>query len=133
MRYPPPKAFDKRASMERTSGDNVLPVLSAPDNGTEAGDGTTNFGATTTKNNGGLYWAVTTDGGTATAEQVVLGAGGNIVAGKAGRQAVTGAGAVTVAAVTGLSALTAYELFFCHVDVHGNRSATSTVGFTTTA
>ena len=120
--------FDKVRS---TGGDNVAPVLSSPDNGTETVDGTTNFGATTTKGGGGFYWAVTTDAGTATVEQIVLGTGGNIIADKAGRVNVTAPGVVTVAAVTGLSSATAYELFFVHVDSGGNRSASSTVGFTT--
>lgn len=124
--------FNLLAGATVTGGDSVLPVLSSAQNGTETSDGTTNFGATTTKSNGGFYWAVTADAGTATADEVVNGYGAAIIEGKAGRVAVTAAGAVTAAAVTGLSASTAYELFFVHVDANGNRSAAATVGFTTT-
>lgn len=127
-RRPEYPAFDKVRS---TGGDTVAPILSSPDNGTETADGTTNFGATTNKGGGGLYWAVTTDNGSATVAQIVLGSGGNIIAGKAGRVSIGDPGAILVAAVTGLTTATNYELFFVHVDERGNRSDSVTVGFLT--
>lgn len=113
--------------------DVTAPTLSAPQDGTPTADGSELFGVTTDEGNGTLYWAILTDGGTATDAQLKAGAGGNIVAGKAGNQEVVGTGAQTVTSVTGLSAATAYEIIFLHRDFAGNDSAQATVALTTAA
>ena len=113
------------------SGDSTSPTLSSPQNGTETTDGATNFGVTTNEDNGTLYWAILTDGGSCTDAQLKAGSGGNIVAGKAGTQAISSTGAKTIASVTGLSDNVDYEIVFLHRDAVGNDSSQATVGLTT--
>ena len=112
----------------------VAPTLSSPSMGsvTSAGGAPT---VTTNKASGTLYYAVLTNGGSATDAQIIAGSGGNIVAGKAGNQAVTATGVNTFAAVTGLLGSTDYEVVFLQVDAESpaNTSAQATAGFTTSA
>lgn len=114
-------------------GDFTAPTLSSPQDGTPTADGTTGPGVSTNEANGTLYWAVLTNGGSCTDAQLKAGSGGNIVAGKAGNQAVSGTGAQVTADITGLSASTDYELVWLHRDAAGNDSAQATVGLTTAA
>ena len=112
------------------SVDSTAPVLSSPSMASLTYQGGVPT-VTTNEANGTLYYAVLTDGGSATNAQIKAGTGGNIVSGKAGNQAVTTTGVQTFSAVTGLSDLTSYEVVFLQTDTAGNDSTQSTAGFTT--
>ncbi len=89
---------------------------------------------TTDTGDGTLYYAVMTSGGSATDAQIIAGSGGNIVAGKAGSQAVTLTGVQTFPAVTGLTASTNYTLVMMQVaSPAGRHSAQTIVNFATIA
>lgn len=110
--------------------DSTDPVLSSPSMASVTA--TTGVPTVTTnEGNGTLYYAVLTSGGSATDAQIKAGTGGNIVAGKAGNQAVTTTGVQTFSAVTGLTAGTDYEVVFLQTDLAGNDSAQSQASFTT--
>lgn len=111
-------------------GDMTRPVLSSPSMASLTIEGGVPT-VTTNEGNGTLYYAVLTDGGSVTNAQIKAGAGGNIVAGKAGSVAVTSIGVKTFAAVTGLTSATAYEIVFLQTDLALNDSTQSTAGFTT--
>ena len=106
-----------------------LPVLSAPDAGTPAVDGTSNATVASTAGSGRLYWAVVTDGGAATNAQIIAGSGGNIVV--AGNQAITASGTQTVASISGLATATTYQILFLAVDGKGSQSNQSSVTLVT--
>lgn len=108
----------------------VAPVLSSPlmdDLTTEGGVPT----VTTNQDNGTLYYAILTNGGSATDAQIKAGAGGDIVAGKADSQAVSATGVQTFAEVTGLLQDTAYEVVFLQTNDDTLDSAQAEAGFTT--
>ena len=115
-----------------TSGGGLdIPILSAPDDGTPTGDGATGAGVTTTVGSGRLYWAVVTNAGSCTDTQLIAGAGGDIVAGKAANQAVNASGAQTIANITGLAAATTYQIKYLHVGGNNAVSAQASVSLTT--
>jgi hypothetical protein len=109
------------------------PVLSSPTAGTATSGGSTGAGVTTDTGNGTLYWAVVTNGGSCTDAQLKAGAGGNIVAGVAGSQAVSGTGAQTIANITGLSASTTYQIKFLQTSGAAVDSSQASVSLTTAA
>ena len=111
---------------------SVLPRLTTADAGTETADGTLGATVVTNEASGSLYFAVVTNGGVATNTQVVAGAGGDIVAGKAGNAAVTVIGTQTTVAITGLSASTTYQIKFVQRDVYGNDSEQASAELITT-
>jgi hypothetical protein len=113
--------------------DTTPPTLSNPSDGTPTADGATGPSVDTNEGNGTLYWAVLTNGGSCTDAQLKAGSGGNIVAGRAGSQAVSGTGTQVTADITGLSSATDYEIVWLHRDAAGNDSAQATVGLTTAA
>lgn len=113
--------------------DVTAPTLSLPTAGTATSGGSTGAGVTTNEGNGTLYWAVVTNGGSCTDAQLKAGSGGNIVAGVAGNQAVSGTGAQTIATITGLSASTTYQIKFLQRDAAGNDSSQASVDLTTSA
>lgn len=125
--------FTNAGRLSITTGgeaDVTAPTLSSPSMAslTDVGGVPT---VTTDEDNGTIYFAVLTDGGSATDVQIKAGAGGNIVAGKAGSKAVSATGVQTFDEVTGLTSNTAYEVVFLHTDDAENDSDQSTVGFTT--
>jgi len=98
--------------------DNVYPaVLSDASIGTEGATSFVGASVSTTGVSGRLYWAIITVGGVATNAQIIAGSGGSIVSGKAGNQAVTGAGTQTLGTITVASG--SYELIFLHVLSNG--------------
>lgn len=109
-----------------------IPILSAASDGTPTGDGATGAGVTTTVGSGRLYWAVVTNGGSCTDAQLIAGAGGNIVAGKAANQAVNQSGAQTIVDITGLTGATTYQIKYLHVGGNNAASAQASVDLTTT-
>lgn len=113
------------------SGDSTAPVLSSPSAGTPTSTGTTNATVSTDEGNGTLYWAVVTNTGSATDAQLKAGSGGNIVAGVAGSQAVSGTGTQTVSSITGLAVGTLYQIKFLHTDAAANDSNQASVNLTT--
>jgi len=113
--------------------DITAPSLSNASDGTPTADGADDPSVDTNEGNGTLYWAVLTDGGSCTDAQLKAGSGGNIVAGKAGNQVVSGTGTQTTPDITGLSASTNYEIVFLHRDASGNDSSQASVGLTTAA
>ena len=125
--------FAVAAVKNAAGGGGVLPSLFAPQAGSATADGATNFGVSTNLGKGTLYWAIVTNAGVATNAQVIAGSGGDIVAGKAGSQALTTAGAKLIASVTGLSAATLYQIKFVQQDAPGNISTQVSVDLTTTA
>lgn len=112
--------------------DAIAPTLSNPQDGTPTSDGATGASVDSNEGNGTLYWAVLTDGGSCTNAQLKAGSGGNIVAGKAGNQAVSASGTQTIPNITGLTAGTNYELVWLQRDAAGNDSSQATTGLTTT-
>jgi len=113
--------------------DITAPSLSNASDGTPTADGADDPSVDTNEGNGTLYWAVLTDGGSCTDAQLKAGSGGNIVAGKAGNQVVSGTGTQTTPDITGLSSSTNYEIVFLHRDASGNDSSQASVGLTTAA
>lgn len=109
----------------------VAPVLSNPTDGTPTSDGCTNATVDTDTGNGTLYWAVVTNGGSATDAQIKAGSGGNIVPGIAGSQVISGTGTQTVASITGLSLLTAYQIKFLQTSAAALDSNQESVNLTT--
>ena len=119
--------------LKGTSGGGLdIPILTAASDGTPTADGATGAGVTTTVGSGRLYWAVVTNAGSCTDTQLIAGAGGDIVAGKAANQAVNGSGAQTIANITGLAAATTYQIKYLHVGGNNAVSAQASVDLTTT-
>lgn len=119
--------------LRKPLADAIAPTLSNASDGTPTADGADDPSVDTNEGNGTLYWAVLTNGGSCTDAQLKAGSGGNIVAGKAGNQAVSGTGTQITSDITGLSPSTDYEIVFLHRDAAGNDSSQATVGLTTTA
>lgn len=113
----------------------AVPVLSNAADGTPTSDGATGSSVDTTVGNGTLYWAVLTNGGTATDQQVKEGSGGDVVgvAGSFGAQSVSGTGTQTIGDITGLASATDYEIVFLQTNSIGSDSAQATVALQTTA
>lgn len=109
----------------------AVPALSGATDGTPTSDGATDVTVSTTVGNGTLYWAVVTDGGAATNQQIKAGGGGDIVV--AGSQAVSGTGTQTVALIDGLEPSTDYQILFLQTNSIGSDSAQASVDLTTTA
>lgn len=107
------------------------PVLTSPNAGTPTADGTNGANVTTDQGTGRLYWAVVTNGGSATDAQLKAGSGGNIVAGKAGSQLVGLAGVLTIPGITGLTTATTYQIKFLQSNVDSKDSAQASVNLTT--
>ncbi len=136
MAYPREGPRERESRMPRTaraSGGAEIPVvLAAPNAGTPTADGSTGaFVVAQTITPGTLYWAVVTNGGSATDAQIIAGTGGNIVAGAVGNQAVTAAGKQTIATITGLASATTYQIKFLLVSIGGKNSAQVSVSLTT--
>ncbi len=110
---------------------STKPVLSSADDGTPTSDGTAGASVSTTVGNGTLYWAVVTDGGSATNQQIKQGSGGDIVV--AGSQSVSGTGTQTVGEITGLVSETDYQILFLQTNSAGTDSAQASVDLTTDA
>lgn len=108
-------------------------TLTSPSDGTPTSDGATGAGVTTNTGNGTLYWAVVTDGGSATDAEIKAGTGGDIVPGVADNQAVSADGAQTIEDITGLDSSTTYAILYLQTDRSGNDSAQSSVALTTTS
>ena len=108
-------------------GDVTAPTLSSADEGTPTADGCTGASVSTNEGNGTLYWAVVSNGGSATDAQIKAGSGGNIVSGKAGSQSVSSTGTQVISSITGLSAATGYQLLFLHSDASSNDSSQASV------
>lgn len=113
--------------------DTTPPTLSNPADGTPTSDGATGASVDTNEANGTLYWAVVTNGGSCTDAQLKAGSGGNIVAGVAGNQAVSGTGTQVIATITGLTASTLYQIKYLQRDAAGNDSPQASVSLTTAA
>lgn len=111
----------------------VTPVLSSPSAGTPTNTGSTGASVSTDTGNGTLYWAVVTNGGSATNAQIKAGSGGNIVAGVAGSQSVSGTGTQTLGTISGLSAATTYQIIFLQTSAASVDSAQSSVSLTTSS
>lgn len=111
----------------------VAPTLSSPNAGTPTGSGSTGASVSTDTGNGTLYWAVVTNGGSATNAQIKAGTGGNIVAGVAGNQAVSGTGTQTLGTISGLASSTTYQLLFLQTSGASVDSLQVSVGLTTAA
>lgn len=109
---------------------SVPPVLSAATLGTLTDVGGVPT-VTTDTGNGTLYYAVVTNGGSATNAQIKAGTGGNIVAGKASSQAVVSTGVKTFSAVTGLTANTTYQILYLQTSAGGSDSNQASYSFTT--
>lgn len=124
-------AVYRRLRVAKGGGAPVAAILSDPEMDSIAPDGGIPT-VTTDTASGTLYYAVLTNGGSATDAQIKAGAGGNIVAGKAGNKTVTLAGVNTFPAVTGLSASTDYEVVFLQT-ANGLDSAQAQAGFSTAA
>jgi len=113
-------------------GGNAGPaLLTSPSAGTPTADGSTEASVVTNQGQGTLYWAVVTNGGSATAAQMKAGTGGNIVAGAAGNQTVGAAGTQTIATITGLASATLYQIKFLFTNSSGSNSAQASVNLTT--
>ena len=102
-----------------------IPVLSSPGAGTPSTTSTANAVVTSSAGSGRLYWAVVTNGGSATNAQIIAGSGGNIVV--AGSQAITASGIQTVASITGLTTGTTYQILYLVVGGSGLVSLQSSV------
>lgn len=111
----------------------AVPVLSNAADGTPTSDGATGSSVDTTVGNGTLYWAVLTNGGTATDQQIKEGTGSDVVgvAGSFGSQSVSGTGTQTIGDITGLASATDYEIAFLQTNSIGSDSAQASVGLTT--
>lgn len=120
------------ASARRSKAGPSFPSLVSPNAGTPVTLGTGNFGVTTDYANGTLFWAVVTNGGSATSAQIIAGTGGSIVPTIAGSQAVTTAGVQTITSLTGLIALTTYQILFVQRTASGILSTQSSVTLSTT-
>lgn len=105
------------------------PVLSSPNAGTPSSSGTANATVSSTQGSGRLYWAVVTNGGSATNAQIRAGTGGNIVV--AGNQAVNASGTQTVVSITGLTTATTYQILFLHTNPSSQDSNQASVSLTT--
>jgi len=117
-------------SVKSGGGAAYVPLLTVAADGTPTSDGATGASVDTDTGNGRLYWAVVTDGGSATTGQIKAGTGGNIVA--AGNQAVTASGTQTFN-ITGLSAATQYQIKTVQMSAANIDSAQASVGLLTTA
>lgn len=108
-----------------------LAVLSSASIGTPAAASFLAPSVVTDLGEGILYWALVTNGGSATNDQILNGSGGNIVAGKAGSVNVTAAGTITLSNITGLGAATTYQILYMQLNTTGNLTAqTSATGAT---
>jgi hypothetical protein len=115
------------------AGSLQAPVLTSPSAGTPTSDGATSAGVTTDQGSGRLYWAVVTNGGSATNAQIIAASGGNIVAaaGAKGNQVVNAKGAQTIATITGLTTATTYQILYLHVNALSQESNQASVSLTT--
>ena len=111
-----PYTFGKLPVVGAGGGSIPASILTAPSVGTATADGCTGANVTTNQIGGTLYWAVVTNGGSCTDAQLIAGAGGNIVSGKAGNQAVVAPVKQTIADITGLTGSTTYQIKFLQVN-----------------
>lgn len=109
------------------------PLLSNPTAGTPTAVGTDGATVDTNQVSGILYWAVVTNGGSATAAQIKAGSGGNIVgaAGSYGNQTVTSGPKQTITTITGLSGSTTYQIKYLQTNAFGMDSNQSSVSVDT--
>lgn len=108
---------------------SYAPIISSPNAGTPTSSGTTNATVVSDQGSGRLYWAVVTNGGSATNAQIKAGTGGNIVV--AGNQQVNASGTQTVSSITGLTTATTYQILFLHVNPSSQDSNQASVSLTT--
>ena len=108
-----------------------FPVLSALNPGTIGATSLTNATVLTDTFGGTLYMVVVTNGGSATAAQIIAGAGGNIVAGAAANAVVVSGALQTIASITGLTTATTYQLLALQVSGAGLQSSQVSKTFTT--
>ena len=108
------------ASGMGSGSSNRLAVLSSASIGTSAASSFLAPSVVTDLGEGILYWALVTNGGSATNDQILNGSGGNIVAGKAGSVNVTAAGIITLGNITGLGATTTYQILYMQLNATGN-------------
>lgn len=118
------------AAPSRSTGARA-PGLYDPSVGTPAAAAFNAAHVSTSSDRGTLYWAVVTNGGACTDAQLIAGSGGNIVAGKAGNQAITASGVQTLANITSLSAATTYQIKFLVVTNTGLSSGQASASGTT--
>lgn len=111
----------------------AVPALTNAADGTPTSDGATGSSVDTDVGDGTLYWAVLTNGGSATDAEIKAGTGGDIVDSVAGAQGVSGTGTQTIGDITGLEPETDYEIVFLQTNSIGSDSAQATVALLTTA
>lgn len=107
------------------------PVLTNPTTGTPSQTGCSGASVTTDQDNGTLYWAFVTNGGSCTDAQLIAGSGGNILAVAHGSQSVANTGVQTIGIVNGLTPNTTYQIKFLHQNSLAENSAQVSASLTT--
>jgi hypothetical protein len=113
---------------------STKPTLTNPNAGTPSDSGTDGASVDTDVGNGTLYWAVVTDGGVLTNQQLKAGGAFNPPLVIGDDQAVSGTGTQTLPLINGyLQPETTYQIKFLQTNSAGTDSAQASVDLTTTA
>lgn len=113
--------------------DTLAPILSGQTVGNITSDGGVPA-VTTDENNGRVYMVVVANGDAPSVAQIKAGQQSSGAAANAAENKNVGSpGVQTFTAVTGLSAATAYDVWFVHMDMAFNNSTAVKADFTTSA